>query len=52
MHLSGTGLALIVSGGGGGEAEPVVGRLGFVEPMAKPTARSVFVYGGSEPIER
>lgn len=33
--------------GGGIEAEPVIGRLGSVERMAKPTARSVLFFGGA-----
>jgi len=36
---------------GGDDAEPVFGRLGSVEPIAKPTNRSVFCFlydGGGE----
>jgi len=35
--------------GGGDEARPVFGRLGFVEPVAKPTAKVGFfgVFGGA-----
>ena len=38
------GLAYISFKGGGGEAEPVLGRLGFVEPIAKPTVMVGFFF--------
>jgi len=41
------GLAAVFFQSGGADAEPVFGRLGSVEPIAKPTERSVSVYGAT-----
>jgi len=40
------GLAYCFFKNGGGEGESVFGRLGFVEPIAKPTGGSVFILEG------